>query len=75
MAPFNHLMHLVSNNQQLFFMAQLAQLEAPLAPDISDGGMESKAGAAVAPCSTRRPNLVISVFRFWMVSLARCSFS
>mmetsp|Transcript_79778 Transcript_79778/g.225843 ORF Transcript_79778/g.225843 Transcript_79778/m.225843 type:complete len:272 (-) Transcript_79778:2-817(-) len=28
-----------------------------------------------APCSTKRPSLEISVFRFWIVSLARCSFS
>mmetsp|Transcript_49604 Transcript_49604/g.142221 ORF Transcript_49604/g.142221 Transcript_49604/m.142221 type:complete len:256 (+) Transcript_49604:1539-2306(+) len=28
-----------------------------------------------APCSTSRPNFEISVFRFWIVSLARCSFS
>mmetsp|Transcript_104451 Transcript_104451/g.277924 ORF Transcript_104451/g.277924 Transcript_104451/m.277924 type:complete len:408 (+) Transcript_104451:1533-2756(+) len=28
-----------------------------------------------APCSTSRPSLEISPLRFWMVSLARCSFS
>mmetsp|Transcript_12820 Transcript_12820/g.32954 ORF Transcript_12820/g.32954 Transcript_12820/m.32954 type:complete len:487 (-) Transcript_12820:24-1484(-) len=28
-----------------------------------------------APCSTRRPSFEISVLRFWIVSLARCSFS
>ncbi len=30
---------------------------------------------AITPCSTRRPSLVISDFKFWMVSLALCSFS
>mmetsp|Transcript_69648 Transcript_69648/g.197369 ORF Transcript_69648/g.197369 Transcript_69648/m.197369 type:complete len:214 (-) Transcript_69648:155-796(-) len=28
-----------------------------------------------APCSTRRPSFEISALRFWIVSLARCSFS
>ena len=28
-----------------------------------------------APCSTKRPNLVISDLRFWIVSRALCSFS
>ena len=41
----------------------------PIIPSVPSGPVPS------APCSTKRPNLVISDLRFWIVSRALCSFS